>query len=102
MDWRQYLEKDEDRAHERERCTQGIAALNRAHQDAHGDRERRGQHTAQDENGPPRERQGAVSLQEGGEELPLISLTQGSHVKGSTRFFGVLQEPGRTLVKPSR
>src|SRR5262245_5790786 len=88
------LKKDEDRADQRERGTERTSTLDRAHEDAHGDRERRGQHTAQNENRPPCERESTVGLRQRAEELPLIALTQGRHGKvllGSAGFYKVLR-----------
>ena len=53
VDRREHLEQDEHDADERERAGEAVAALHRADEHAHRDREHRRQHAAQDEHDPP-------------------------------------------------
>ena len=80
MDRRQHLEQDEDRADQRERTGEPVAALHRADERAHRDGEDGGQHAAQHEHAPPGQRPAAVGLRQDREELPFVAFAQTVHL----------------------
>ena len=53
--------------------TRSLTPLHRAHERADGDGEQRGQHSAQHEHDPPRDRKGAIGLRQDPEEPPLVA-----------------------------
>jgi len=76
VDRAEHLEQDEHRPCEGERPPEGSAALHRADERAHRDREGRGQDPSEQERGPPGDGQGGVRLRQDGEELPFLALGQ--------------------------
>ena len=92
MDRVENLEQNEHAAREGERSAKAVAALDGADEHAHGDREHRGQHAAQDEHDPPRDRQKAVRLRQDAEENPFLSRGQLSdHGKSVSSTVGRLR-----------
>ena len=73
---REHLEQDEDRARDRKRVGEAPAALDRADEHAHGDRENRRQRAPQEQHCPPRDRKGPIGLRQRAEKLPFVSLAQ--------------------------
>ncbi len=76
VDRRKHLEQHEHGAGEGQRRREVVAALDRADEQPHRDREDRRQHAAQGEHDPPRDRERAIGLREDAEELPLLPLAQ--------------------------
>ncbi len=76
MDGGEDLEEDENDTGEPERTNQAVAALHSRDEDAHGNREDRGQDAAKQEDDPPRDCKAAVRLREDREELPLVALAK--------------------------
>ena len=76
MDRREGLEEDEDRADDRQRRREAVAALHRADEGAHRDREAGRQNPAQDERDPPRDGEPPVGLRQDAEELKFLGRAQ--------------------------
>jgi len=79
VDRGEHLKEDEDDSHEGERAREALAALHRADEQTHRDREDRGQHAAKDENRPPNPGERAICLRQDAEKLPFVALAQPKH-----------------------
>jgi hypothetical protein len=82
------LQQDEDSAHPREGQGQAAPCWTAPDQDAHRDREHRGQHAPQDQRRPPCQRRAAVSLRQHAKEFPFIALTQAFRAQAILRSMG--------------
>ncbi len=78
MNRAEHLQQHEDRAGKRERTRERIAALHRADEHTHGDRERCRQDPSQQQGRPPSGGEARVCLRQDGEELPFLALDQSS------------------------
>ena len=76
MNGAEHLQEHKDRARKGERSGQRMAMLHRAHQHAHGNRERRRQDAAQQQHRPPGRGQTRIRLGQHGEELPFLARRQ--------------------------
>ena len=93
-------------ADQRQRQNQVIAPLDRAHKRADRDGEQRGQDPAQHEHRPPGHREGAVSLRQDPEELPLVACEKTFDHRCSCLVIAVpdsrFSTTGRNRAGPSR
>jgi hypothetical protein len=69
----EHLQQDKDGTRKGQRSGERMAALDRAHQHTHGDREPSGQTAAQKQDGPPGSRQPGVRFGQDAEELPFLA-----------------------------
>jgi hypothetical protein len=92
---RKHLEQHEHHPDQSQGRGQRLATPDRAHEHAHGDGEHRRERAAQQEHGPPRDRQRGIGLREDGEELPLGACPETLDQRGSFRLIVDLWGPER-------
>ncbi len=86
MNRRQDLQKYEYDADGREWRLQAGAVLDRRDKGPHGNGEERGEDAADDEQSPPRDREGASGLGQDADEFPLVTCAEAVDHLGSLRI----------------